>query len=148
MFELGPAELKSLARALPEAELATLSGYLTGLAAKPREIVLRTMAAAPAKMKILASHRVREAVLASRNQATAVDMMLRTSVDTPGDILGDIRQIVDGAVSPILMWERHPIVAVLAIIPVLVLFMLLRRIFVPRRKPRAPPPSAPPQQAA
>jgi hypothetical protein len=141
LFDLDTNDLKSLARALPETELATLSGYLTGLGKAPRERVLRTIAATPSKMRILASARVRDAVLASRDQSSAVDMMLRAGAATPAEIAGDVKLAWEGQISPILMWERHPAVTLLGLVPLLVLAMLLRRIFVPRRKPQ--PPQAP-----
>ena len=142
LFDLDTGELKSLARALPEPELATLSSYLTGLEKKPRERVLRTIAATPAKMRILASARVRDAVLASRDQSSAVDMMLRAGAATPTEIAGDVKLAWEGQISPVLMWERHPIVTAMGLIPLLVLLLLLRRVFMPRRKPQPPPAAA------
>ena len=140
LFDLDTNDLKSLARALPEQELATLSSYLTGLEKKTRERVLRTIAATPSKMRILASDRVRDAVLASRDQSSAVDMMLRAGAATPTEIAGDVKLAWEGQISPILMWERHPIVTAMGLIPILVLLLLLRRVFLPRRK--TPPPQA------
>jgi hypothetical protein len=144
LFELGASELKGLARALPEGELVALAGYLTGLEKAPRELVLRAVAATPAKMKLLASAQTRDAVIASRDQITAVGMLLRSGADSPVDIAADIRTAWDGKISPILLWVKHPTVAVMAVIPLLVLLLLLRRIFVPRRRK----PTAPPAQAA
>jgi hypothetical protein len=127
-----------LARALPEAELATLAGYLTGLEKRPRERILRAIALAPGKMHLIASARVRDAVLASRDQASAVDIMLRADSGGPQMIMQDLRLAVDGQISPILMWERHPAIVALAFIPLLVFLLLLRRIFMPRRKATGP----------
>ena len=140
LFDLEPANLKSLARALTEGELATLSRYLTGLEKAPRDRVLRTVAASPARMQLLASDRVRDALLTSRDQSAAVDMLLRDGADTPGEIAADIRLAIDGKVSALLIWERHPAVAVMSLIPLLVLLLLLRRIFAVR--PRSKPPAA------
>ena len=91
-------------------------------------------------MRILASDRVRDAVLASRDQSSAVDMMLRAGAATPTEIAGDVKLAWEGQISPILMWERHPIVTAMGLIPILVLLLLLRRVFLPRRK--TPPPQA------
>lgn len=139
LFELETAELKLLARALSEAELSTLAGYLTGLDRLPRDRVLRAIALSPGKMRILASARVRDAVIASRDQSSAVDMMLRADASSPTTILRDARLALDGQISPILIWERYPAVVLASIIPVLIIMLLLRRIFVPRRKPKPTP---------
>jgi hypothetical protein len=137
LFDLDSASLKLLARALPEAELSALSGYLTGLEAGPRERVLKTIAAAPRKMKLLAAGRVREAIVASRDQALAVDMMLRDGSGTAAEIIGDLRSALDGKLSPWLIWERHPMLVGFGIVPLLVVLMLVWRIFArPRRRAR------------
>lgn len=137
LFDLDSASLKLLARALPEAELSALSGYLTGLEAGPRERVLKTIAAAPRKMKMLAAGRVREAIVASRDQALAVDMMLRDGSGTAAEIIGDLRSALDGKLSPWLIWERHPMLVGFGIVPLLVVLMLVWRIFArPRRRAR------------
>ena len=143
LFELNAADLKPLARALSESELGTLSGYLTGLDKKPRERVLRAIASSPGKMRVLASARVRDAVLASRDQSSAVDIMLRADVSSPSDILADAKLAFEGQVSPILIWERHPIAIFAALIPALILLLLLRRIIMPPRKPKPPAGPAP-----
>ena len=137
LFELDAMDLKALARALTEPELSTLAGYLTGLEKAPRDRVLRAIAMAPGKMHILASARVRDAVLASRDQSYAVDMMLRADASGPAQIIADTKLAFEGQISPILIWERHPAALAFAIIPALVLLMLLRRIVMPRRRPKA-----------
>ncbi len=143
LFDLDTASLKSLARALSEGELSTLSRYLTGLAKVPREHVLRTVAATPARMQMLAADWVRDAVIASKDQTAAVDMLLRTAGDTPAEIAGDVRLAIDGKVSPTLIWQRHPVVTSLGVVPLLIVFLLLRRIFAvrPRSRPPVPPPA-------
>jgi len=140
LFDLDAASLKSLARALSEEELSTLSRYLTGLEKGPREIVLKTVAASPARMQVLAPAWVRDAVLASKDQSAAVDMLLRVGGDTPGEITGDVRLAIDGRVNPALIWQRHPMVSIMSLLPVLVVFLLLRRIFRTRPRPKSPPP--------
>ena len=79
LLELPDRELKALARALAEAELDTLASYLTGLEPQARERVMKAIAATPARMQVLAPARVRDAVIASKDQLAAVTMMLRTS---------------------------------------------------------------------
>jgi hypothetical protein len=134
LFELNDAELKSLARSLTEPELATLSHYLTGLRQEPRERVLRAVAANPAKMQSLASERVRTAVVASADQTAAVGMMLRTSAALdPAAIVEDFGLVADGRVTPVLIWEKHPLVIVAALLAVGIVLLLLRRLLFPRR---------------
>jgi cell division septum initiation protein DivIVA len=138
LFELNDAELKSLARSLTEAELATLSGYLTGLRPEPREQVLRAVAANPAKMQALASERVRAAVVSSADQTAAVGMMLRSNASLDaGAIVEDLGLVTDGRVDPILMWEKHPLAIVAGLLAVGVVLLLLRRLLFPPRRRQA-----------
>jgi hypothetical protein len=138
LFDLKPDELKRLARNFSEAELATLSSYLTGLDKAPRERVLAAVANTPGKMKFLSSARVRDAVISSSDQALAVDMMLRDGPGGPQVILTDFRAAYDGRVSPLLMWEKHPVAIVgLALVLLLLLLMLRRLLRPPRVAPEA-----------
>ena len=79
LFELETAELKSLARVLDEAQLDSLSRYLTSLDKASAQRVLRAVAQTPARMAELGKPRVRDAILASSDQAAAVGMMLQAS---------------------------------------------------------------------
>ena len=137
LFERGPDELKNLARAHTETELATLARYLTGLVAAPRKRVLDAVIADAGAMQVLSSDRVRDAILSSRDQAAAVDMMLRPAASS-GDtqiIAADFRSAWEGQVSPVLIWEKHAsAVAALGGVLFLVL-LLLRRVVMPRRRP-------------
>lgn len=139
LFELPPAELTSLARSLTEDELATLARYLTGLRKEPRERVLRTVAADPTKMQSLSSERVRIAVVASADQTAAVSMMLRQDATlNPKAIVEDVGLVTGGRVSPILLWEKHPVVIVAGLVVVLILLLMLRRLlFAGRRTKQA-----------
>jgi hypothetical protein len=138
LFELNDDDLKRLAHSLTEAELATLSRYLTGLQREPREEVLRAIAANPARMQVLAPDRVRVAVVASADQTAAVGMMLRPGGGFNADaILQDVQLVTDGRVSPVLLWEKHPALIVAAAIAALVLLLMLHRLLFARRRPRA-----------
>lgn len=136
LFELENAELKMLARNLAEPELDTLSRYLTGLQKGARERVLRAVAQNPARMQVLASPRVRDAVLASRDQNAAVAMMLRSELlPNPALVMRDFQQVFDGEVSPILLWEKHTVlISALAVLALLVLLILKRALFGRRRR--------------
>lgn len=140
LFELRDADLKTLARSLTEDELSSLSRYLTGLQKEPRERVLQAIAVNPAKIHALASDRVREAVVASADQTAAVSMMLRTGATfDPTAMSEDVRLVVDGRVSPILLWEKHPALIVAALLLALIVLLLLHRLLFahPRRRAAA-----------
>jgi hypothetical protein len=135
LFELDPTRLTALARSLSEDELGALAGYLTGLEAKARARVLAAVAGTPGKMRVLAAARVREAVLQSRDQTQAVEMMLREGPGSASEITADFRGVVDGAISPWLLVERHPLLLALSVVPLLVLLLLLKRLVSsPRRR--------------
>ncbi len=133
LFGLGTEDLKRLARSFSESELETLARYLDGLEPEPRARVLSAVAATPAKMQSLSSPRVREAVLASRDQARAVDMMLRDGGGNPELILDDAKAAWDGRISPVLIWEKHPLLVGALGVAFLFVLLMIRRLFRPRR---------------
>jgi hypothetical protein len=133
LFDLDAVELKGLARSLTEAELTTLASYLTGLEQGPRERVLRTVANAPARMQVLASARVRDAVIASPDQSAAVEMMLRESGAGMDAAMADVRAAWEGRIAPVLIWEKHPLLIGAVLGVALMLLLLLRRLFFTRR---------------
>jgi hypothetical protein len=138
LFELNDSDLKNLARSLTEDELSSLSRYLTGLQKEPRERVLRAVAANPAQIHSLSSDRVRQAVVASTDQAAAVSMMLRSGGGLdPGVIAHNVRLVADGRVSPILLWEKHPLAIAGFVLLVLLVLLLLRRLLFTRPRSNA-----------
>lgn len=146
LFDLDTAALRSLARSLAEKELETLAGYLAGLDKLPRERVLKAVAAEPGAMQLISSDRVRSAVLASRDQMAAVDMMLRPQgVFDPVAAYEDVVRAWNGRVSPVLVWEKHPVAVLLLALAALFVLLLVRRLLLPRRphhRDRPPPPDA------
>ena len=118
-------------------ELETLTGYITGLVPSARQTVLNTVAETPARMRVLASDRVRTAVLSSRDQDAAVRMMLRPDKALDLGLVGsDVKLVIDRRVSPILLWDKHPVVVVVAGLLMILLLLILRRILIaPRRRP-------------
>jgi hypothetical protein len=97
--------------------------------------MLRAVAQSPARMQTLAAPRVRDALLASRDQDAAVGMMLRTgwTLD-PFTIIDDVGLVVDGRVSPILLWEKHTIVVTMGGLIALALLLFLMRLIFGRRR--------------
>ena len=136
LLELGDADLKRLARSLGEAELTSLSGYLTALAQPAAQWLLAAVAEVPARMQAVTPAHVRDAILASRDQAAALAMMLRA-----GDLLDanqfvrDAEAVRSGAIVPQLLVARYPAaLAGLAVAGLAVLMLLWRAIA--GRRPR------------
>ncbi|MGI9422344.1 MAG: hypothetical protein ACR2PA_04065 [Hyphomicrobiaceae bacterium] len=135
LFDLGDDKVARLARGMEAQELNTLASYITGLGASARMVVLTTIAESPARMRVLSSSRVRDAVLSSRDQDAAVAMMLRAdkgiNIKT---INSDLALVLDRRVNPVLMWDKHPIIVTLAGVLAILLLLILRRLFFrPRR---------------
>jgi hypothetical protein len=134
LFELDSPALVKLARSLDEPQLESLARYLTALEKGPAQRVLSVVAQSPARMADLASPRVREAVIASRDQGAAVAMMLQVaSLLDPYAPVAHARLVLDGRVSPLLLWEKHPIVLVAAALFLLLLLAVLKRLLFPAR---------------
>jgi hypothetical protein len=129
LFELGDGDLKSLARALDDNQLDSLARYLTGLDKAPAQRILRAVAQTPSRMADLAKPSVREAILASSDQAAAVGMMLQaSSLPDVAQLMDHAQLVLDGRVSPWLLWEKHPLAIAASGILLLVLLLLLRRL--------------------
>jgi nitrogen regulatory protein PII-like uncharacterized protein len=129
LFELDSSALVRLARNLDETQLDSLSRYLTGLEKGPAQRILSAVAQSPARMTDLSSPRVREAIIASRDQSAAVSMMLQVaSVPDPGAVIAHTRLVLDGRISPLLLWEKHGIVLAAAAVLALMLLLILKRL--------------------
>jgi hypothetical protein len=138
LFSLDSNDLNVLLRSLSEDELTSLADYLDGLRPGPRETVLKTIAASPAKMQLLASQSVRDGIIASRDQAAAAAMMLEPGGLSPRAALDDAKLVWDGRVVPLLLWNKHPQAVVAAGLLSLVIIAWLARLFRRRQTPRAP----------
>jgi hypothetical protein len=129
LFELETAELKALARALDDTQLDSLSRYLTSLDKASAQRVLRAVAQTPARMAELGKPRVRNAIIASSDQAAAVGMMLQAnSLPDPTLMLEHVKLVLDGRVSPWLLWEKDPVALVGTGLLALILLLLTRRL--------------------
>lgn len=139
LFSLDSGNLALLLRSLSGDELKSLAGYLDGLRPVPREKVLKAIAADPAKMQLLASRSVRERIIASRDQGAAAEMMLRPSSGlSPGAAIDDARLAWNGRVVPLLLWDKHPHVIILAGFLALILIAWFGRLLRPRRAAQTP----------
>jgi hypothetical protein len=131
LLELDGAALVKLARALDEPQLESLARYLTALEKGAAQRVLGAVAHSPARMADLASPRVREAVIASRDQLAAVGMMLQaTSYLDPTAPITHTRLVLDGRVSAVLLWEKHAVVLIAAALLGLALLLMLKRALI------------------
>jgi hypothetical protein len=140
LFELQPSQLDSLGRGLSSTELQTLSRYLRGLTKEASRSVLEAVAANPGKMQIFSAEYVRNAVIASRDQTAAVGLLLRDGTTLSPAVIGqDFKAAFEGAISPVLLWEKHPIVIFAGGFLILLLLLLLRGLFSGGRKRKAPP---------
>ncbi len=136
LLNLERSDLKKLSTRLTKEELQTLAAYLNGLDDGPRKRVLRSIADTPASMSALSSDRVRRAIVSSADQTAAVAMMLRTDKGfNPAEASKDAALVWNGQVSPLLLWEKHPILVVAILALLLIVALMLRRIFAPRSKP-------------
>lgn len=130
LFELERDTLVKLARALDEPQLASLARYLTGLETASARRLLSVVARSPSRMADLASPRVREAIIASPDQAAALAMMLRAGspLPDPSALSAHTRLVLDGRVRPVLLWEKHGVVLVAAALLGLMLLLMLKRL--------------------
>ncbi len=134
LFSLDVADLNLLLRSLSEDEIESLAGYLDGLRPGPREAVLKTIAASPAKMQLLASRSIREGIIASQDQEMAARMMLADSSGlSPKAVVDDARLVFDGRVAPSLLWSKHPQAIVAAGLLSLIVLAWFARLFRRRR---------------
>jgi hypothetical protein len=135
LFELETAELKALARALDEAQLDSLSLYLTKLDKAPAQRVLRAVAQSPVRMAELGKPGVRDAIIASSDQAAAVAMMLQVNaVPDPGVMLEHVNLVLNGRISPWLLWEKHPVALLATAILALAFLLMLKRLLFGSRQ--------------
>ena len=149
LFDLDTNELRTLSRNLTETELESLAGYLGGLSKAPRERVMKALVAEPRTMQVIASETVRRAVIGSRDQNAAVEIMLRPQgVLDPVAAYQDMRMAWDGRVQPMLIWEKHPIAVVALGIFALLALLFLRRLVTPRRRRRPDAETASPPATA
>lgn len=147
LFDLDPTVLTAAARGLDEAELATFAGYLTGLGPDTRQRLLALVATDPGALKVLTSPRVKDAVLASRDQGAALEILLRSpGSDTAQALQNDVRLAWERQIHPEILWHRHPILVVLTGLGAVIMLLILRRLFRrPRHRADHPAPNRPSQ---
>ena len=134
LLGLETADLKSLTKSLSETELSTLASYLNGLQPGPSEKVLRAVASNPSRMQVLASGRVRDAIIASADQSAAAEMMLKPVIGfAPHDFANDAMLAWQGRINPWLIWDKHPAGLAMATGLSFIFGLWFMRLFRPRR---------------
>jgi hypothetical protein len=130
LFELPNAELSGLASRMTASELGTLASYLVGLPKEASARVLRVVAQAPGRMRVLSTQRVRDAILGSQDQTAAVNMMLREDGGFEfAPLVADFRLAFNGKVSHVLLWEKHPLAVVGIALALFMLVLVMLRLF-------------------
>ncbi|MDX2201660.1 MAG: hypothetical protein NW223_02845 [Hyphomicrobiaceae bacterium] len=122
-------DLKALARALDEAQLEALSGYLVRLGKEPAQRVLHAVSRSPELMQQLARPGVLGAIASSPDQGAAVALMLETHTFTnPMSILENLRLLTEGKINPMLFWYKDPVALAGAAFVLLALLVMLKRL--------------------
>jgi hypothetical protein len=135
LLEVGDPDLKRLARTLDETELTSLSSYLTRLERNASQRLLSAVAHAPVRMRTIAAPTVRNAILASRDQAAAVDIMLRADgIFDFVDFAQDMTSVKEGRVNPWILWARYPVALSLSSVLTLIVLLVLWRVIFGRRR--------------
>ena len=134
LFERQTSELRSLARGLDERELSALAHYLSRLSGPSRDRLFGAVVANHAEMQVLSSVGVRDAIVASKDQVAAVDMILGAGPEANrlDVLLADFERVWQGQVQPRLLWETHPFAVIALGFAALILLLLMRRILQPR----------------
>lgn len=134
LFELESTKLMTLSRTLSGEELKALASYITGLQPGPRTIIMSAVAEQPAKIQLLAPTRIRDAIVASSDQMAAVEMMLRPPGEPAQATAGDFIAVWQDRISPILLWEKHPLLIAGALLFGIFVLLWLRRLLMPGRR--------------
>jgi hypothetical protein len=85
-------------------------------------------------MAELARPGVRDGIIASSDQLAAVGMMLQNNIlPNPGEVLDHVQLVLDGRISPRLLWEKHAFVlAIAGLLSLLAAVLLWRLLRGPR----------------
>jgi len=133
MLSLPAETMKKLARRLNEKELRALATYLDRLEPAAASRVLREVAENPSLMRSLAQKSLREAILKSRNQLSAVQMLLRDNTTLNISNIGDDLALVrKGEVNYRVFIERYWLGLLFLFLFGLLILLALRRLLFGR----------------
>lgn len=125
--------LKDLVRRLSEKELAALAVYQTKLQQVAASRVLRAVGENPLVMKSLESPAIQDAILNSRDQLSAVNMMLReNSALSISNIFADFSLVREGQVNFRVFADRYWVALIVLLFLGLLVLLWFRRLFFAR----------------
>ncbi len=137
ILSLPADQMRDFARRLNDRQLAAFADYERNLEPNAARRLLRAVADDPAVMQDLTVEGLREAILRSRDQSAALNMIIHddaslTSLFNYTRILKDAELVKNGAVSFRVFWERYWAAVLLAGFLLLVLLSWLRRLLFGR----------------
>lgn len=133
LLSLPAQTLKDLARRLSERELAALAAYQNRLEPRAAGSVLRQVAEDPGVMRTLGKASIQSAILESRDQLSAVTMLLRENATLSFTNIGqDLSIVRSGEVNYRVFVERYWSALLIIALLVLLLLVLLKRILFGR----------------
>ena len=134
LLSLPPQTLRDLARRLSESDLAALAAYQNRLEPRAAGSVLRQVAEDPGLMRTLGKSSIQSAILESRDQLSAVTMLLRENATLSFTNIGqDLSEVRSGDVNYRVFVERYWSALLIIALLVLILLVLLKRILFGRR---------------
>ncbi len=134
LIELETGRLKSLVKSLNAVELDSLSRFMTGLKPAAKTRVLNAVESDPGKFRKISDPVIREAILRSDDQQSAVGLMLRSGgLGDVSQIPEDVGLVLDGRIDPRLVWEKHTVPLIVIAVLGLMFFALIWRLIFGRR---------------
>ncbi|MEJ2227330.1 MAG: hypothetical protein P8Y67_03650 [Alphaproteobacteria bacterium] len=135
ILSLPPDDLKNLTHRLTADELGALGIYLSRLEHALAGKVLRIVNRNPDVMQSLSPKAVQNAIFSSRDQSSAVSMLLRdNSVLNFGHISGDFTSIRKGQVHYRIFLERYWVGLLVVLFLLMLVLLWLRRTFSSRKR--------------
>lgn len=127
-------QLRDFARRLSDQQLAAFADYQRRLDPAAARRLLRAVTEDPRVMQSLSGNGLREAVVGSRDQLAALDILLHdeTSLISYGRILKDAELVQNGVVNYRVFWDRYWPSLLLAAFVLLLLLSWLRRLIFGR----------------
>lgn len=134
ILSLPQAQIQEFARRMTEPQLAAFADYRRRLDPAASRRLLRAVTENPAVMGDLTSSGLAEAVLRSRDQLAALDMLIRTGEGllSYGRIFRDAELVLDGTVSPRVFLERYWASVLVGAVVLLLFLLWLRRLIFGR----------------